>query len=295
MRPITSLSWPRRFARGFAYPFRGLGFIARNPRLLPWVLLPIAVTLGLLVGAAFLTLAGTPWLVDQLWARPAGGLLLTSWWILAVGLGLALFAVSMVVLYATAGLIGTPFYDRLSQRVEDTVRGPADEPFSWRVFLGDVWQSVSHTLIALILWLVVMGALLLLNVVPVVGSALEFVLSVAFTALFLSREMMDGAMSRRRLSFRRKLGVVLGNLALMEGFGLAAAMLLWVPLLNFVSMPVAIVGGTLMLLDLEDEGVIGPTPRRALPAPQPGDEWSPGEPPRSEALVGDHQLPEVVL
>jgi CysZ protein len=78
----------------------------------------------------------------------------------------------------------------------------------------------------------------------------------SFTALFLSREMMDGPMSRRRYRFRRKLRIVRSQLPLMLGFGMACAGLLWVPLLNFVFMPVSIVGGTLLFLTIESNGFI---------------------------------------
>jgi uncharacterized protein involved in cysteine biosynthesis len=147
--------------------------------------------------------------------------------------------------------------------------GPYDEPFSWRQTLGDLKNSVIHSALSLGLWLSVMIASLVLNLLPVAGSVLSFAIGVAATTMFVARESMDGAMSRRRMRYRHKLRVIVAHPWLMLGFGLVVATLLWIPLLNFVILPMAVAGGTVMFCQLEklrlvphEDGKVGFTSAR---------------------------------
>ena len=200
----------------------------------------------------------TPILIHAIWHPSADFAWYWRWlWIaMEFFVALMIFVVALITTYFSAGLIALPFNDRLSQRVEDMILGEYEEPFSWRVLAGDLGLSIAHTLLGLFVWAVVMTGVLLLNLVPVIGTVVSFFVGLAATAYFLGREMMDGAMSRRRLAFTHKLRVVRSNLALMEGFGVATYLMLWVPGLNFISLPCAVVGGTTLYCELELQGLI---------------------------------------
>jgi len=254
----TEGSGARRFARGFSYPFRGARTLLTHPRLWPYVIIPALITLATLVFATLATFTLTPLIIHAIWHPSAD----YAWYWRWLWIGMEFFTAGMIFIvllvgsYFSAGLVALPFNDRLSQRVEAMVLGEYEEPFSWRVLAGDLGLSIAHTLTGLLLWAVVMFCVLLMNLIPVLGTVLSFFTGLIATAFFLGREMMDGAMSRRRLSFAHKLRVVRSHLALMEGFGIATYLMLWVPGLNFISLPCAVIGGTQLYCELERQGLV---------------------------------------
>ena len=60
----------------------------------------------------------------------------------------------------------------------------------------------------LVLYVLVLGALLLLNLVPGVGSAIYAVLAWLITCFFLVLEFVDYPLDRRQLTLRAKLAYV---------------------------------------------------------------------------------------
>jgi len=241
----------RLFLSGFSFPFRGIHFLLKNPELLIYVIIPAVINLFLLFLALVGAIVWTPDLIDLFWTRPMvdgfwDGLLLGLWVVLTVLVGIVLTTLSFVCVWAMAGILATPFTDYLSEKVEERILGPREEPFSVKVFIGDVRLSVCHSLLNLALYLVIMLPLLLLNLIPVAGSVLFVVLSSIVTSFFMARDMLDGPLSRRRLTFRQKVRIIIDHKALMSGLGAATACLLWIPFLNFLCLPIAATGGALL-------------------------------------------------
>ena len=236
---------------GATFPMRGFRYLMQEPELFRWVLIPLVINITMIVFAYWGASWGAPRLLGELWAPPSGGFALTAWHAISMVVGLVIFAMSVVVLYVVSGVVGTPFYDYLTSQVERRLTGVAEAPVDWPQFWGDVSQSVRHSVLAFMVWIGVMTPLLCIGLVPGLGPIIEVSIGFLVTSLFLSREMMDGAMSRRRYSFVRKLAIVKRHAPVMIGFGGACTLLLWVPLLNFFFMPVAMVGGTLLFLMLE--------------------------------------------
>lgn len=255
---LASLSVTGRMRAGMGYVPRGARVLLAHHELWPYVGLPILVTMAALTAAGWVTWWGVPTLLDLLWvpAADTAPLLLGFWAVARVLLSGSLFVMALVFWYFAAGIMVIPFNDKLSERVEALVLGAYEEEFSWRVLLGDLSLSVVHSVVGLVLWAVTMFSLFLLNLVPGVGSVVSTVLSFGASGFFLSRETMDGALSRRRMSFRHKLKTVWANLAVAEGFGMVAAVTMWIPLLNFLTLPIAVVGGTLLLCHLEQQGLV---------------------------------------
>lgn len=250
--PPSTLPRHEQVRRGLAYPFAGIRWVLGHPSTWPLVGVPVALNVGLLLAGAWLAWSLAPALLAVVWAPgPHTPWLLQGVWLATAYLLRALaFLVLGVAMYFAAGFVAIPFNDRLSERVEADVVG-ADALVGSTSWWGDLAVSVAHSLLALVLWAVAMVALFALNLVPGIGSLLAFPLSVLATAVFLAREMIDGPLSRRRLSFLAKLRVLAAHAPRTVPFGLAVALLLWVPGLNFLMMPMAVAGGTLLVLDLE--------------------------------------------
>jgi CysZ protein len=217
---------------------------------LPWAVVPVVLNVGLVVAALVSVVLLTPLAVDWLlWARPAAPGPAFVWKVLTWTLALWLFVVAMVVLYLSSGVVGSPFYDRLAQAVERVETG-VEPPETWGEWAGLTAASVGHSAAALLLWAVALVVLSLLGLIPVVGAVIELVLSILLTVVLVSREMVDGALTRRRLSFLAKIRFMWRHAAAMLGLGCATGALVWIPLLNFVVIPAAVVGGTLLVLEL---------------------------------------------
>lgn len=245
---------PTGFLAGLGFVGRGFGFLVARPKLYVWVVAPVFLAIGLLWWAWRLAWSWTPWLLNAWLPRPVDpGFAQNLWNSFALVGVLWAFATVAIVLLTSFGVVGAPFYDRLSMAVEHELR-PEQPVMGWREELVAVGWSVFHSLGSGLVWVAAMVLLALVALIPVIGPVVELVGSVAVTSLFVARERLDGPMSRRRFPFARKLRVVRAELPVMFGFGLGAAALLIVPLLNVLALPVAVVGGTLLFLELERDG-----------------------------------------
>lgn len=255
---LRNLSATRSFLTGIRFAMEGGRVVAARPWLWGYLLAPITILLSFFALTALVSWPTIGWLMGLIWTpSPSSGWLLSWLWAtFGVVIRLALLGAVGIVLYFVAGLVATPFNDRLSDEIERMTLGSYEEPFSFRVLVGDLANSLAHSALSLAIWLTVMTCSFFLNLLPVVGSVLSLLIAIVATAIFLGRESMDGCMSRRRMSYRHKYQVVLSQLPLVMGFGLVASALLWIPFLNFVMLPVAVVGGTLMYCELERQGLV---------------------------------------
>lgn len=252
-----------RFLLGVSYPFRGIAFVLARPATWPFLVFPVLITAIVFTSALYIAWHTVPWALTEVFgsnpqAHVDPPLIVVHTWEMFVTLLRAVaFLVIGIVLYFSAGLVAVPFNDRLSQKVETITRGTSDDgvPGTW---LGDITLSVSHSALSAVLYVSAMVLLFALNVFPGPGTFVHLTTSLFLTSMFLVREMMDGAMSRRRMSYGRKVRTIGRNLPMMLGFGLVAAVLTWVPLMNFVFLPMLVAGGTLMFCHLEHSEMIAP-------------------------------------
>ena len=251
-----------RFLKGAGYLFEGLKMpVTKHPRLLPYMVIPAAINTLLFATVGWVLWSYGGALVETLQAMVAGDhAWYLAWlvWLLEVLMWAVIatlaFALAFVVVYLLGNVLASPFNDLLSQAVEDIRLGKIDEPFSLKGVIADAGFTVGQELRRLVFFVIVTAALLLLHLVPVVGSMLNAVLTPLFAIFFVALEYMDLPMARRRFRFRTRLGALWSNRAVGAGFGAATAALLCVPLLNFVCIPVAVVGGTLLYSDLVEQG-----------------------------------------
>ena len=220
----------------------GFGFLLRRPRLWPLALLPAlfaAVCLaGGLLGALYAMNHVESWLVpgpDKV--GPLLGFLLTIIvWIgtLVSGLVLAL---------AAALLLAAPILERLSRRVDALVRGePIDRSRGWRWELAQSFRGTLYFLLAA-------PGVLLLDLVPVIGPPL----AVLWGANALAFQQTDAALARRGLDFAGRRAWHRRWRLESLGFGITGLVTLIIPLANLLVTPALAVGGTLLVLELEDQ------------------------------------------
>ena len=240
---------PIGFGAGMTAPWRGVKIVAGDRSLWPYVALPAVITLGLLgFGAvAALGMSG-PFLRYVL---PD----LQRYWVLflfARGAAILLLGVVFMALSAmVAALVCIPIHDALSQRVEARVRGVRTGTIAAEVsFREELPRSIRHSILGFLLWVTAQALLVPLGVIPFVGSALELMLGFGVTAFFLAHQLLDGPMSRRRMSFAEKMGWMRTHLGPVLGLGAVGTILVAIPIVNALSLPLAIAGGAVLHSEL---------------------------------------------
>ncbi|MBF0527065.1 MAG: EI24 domain-containing protein, partial [Deltaproteobacteria bacterium] len=101
------------------------------------------------------------------------------------------------------------------------------------------------------IFVAIMLALLVINLVPVIGSVIYMLVGGLVTLFFISLQFFDYALSRRGLSLSAKIRLVLDHYLVAAGFSLGVFLVLMIPFIGLVVIPVAVVGGTLLIRDLE--------------------------------------------
>ncbi|MEU4239255.1 EI24 domain-containing protein [Actinoplanes sp. NPDC026619] len=237
----------RQFLQGATLLARGLGLVLRSPKLLGLGLLP-ALIAGALYTAALAALIdflpqlsrAVTWFADD-WAQGWRDLIRVLG-----GVGLLGITVLLGVLTFTAVtlLIGDPFYERISELVEDRFGGVPDE-----VEVG-FWQSVRRSLVdslRLIALSILFGIpLFALGFVPVIGQTVIPVLGALVGGWLLVVELTGVAFQRRgkRLADRRV--ALRAERPLALGFGVAVFCCFLIPLGAVLLMPAAVAGATLL-------------------------------------------------
>ena len=242
-------------ARAFSYPFRGMLFIFRHLRLLGYVAVPVCINtilfalLAWLVGTHY-----TGWLQQLLPSKE------TWYWailfyVLLVLVGMVLLLVGIYAFTLIGNIILGPFNDFISEKVEMIYAGTAtDEPFSMKALFSDILRSLKVQVAKMLLYLGGLIVLLVIHLIPIVGTVLYPVLILLYTLFFLGWEYCDYSMERWKYSFRRKLRISLKNAFAFAGFGAGASLMLFIPLVNLMTIPVCAVGATLLFCDLRKEG-----------------------------------------
>lgn len=244
------MSSPLGFLTGATYPFRALNVLRRSPQLWSYVLLPILLNLVLGGGLYFLLLRrglqGITQLIAQLpeWALFLG-------WLLQGLLILGLLIFIGFVLLQFGVILGSPWYGKLSEELEQQRTGkPAAEiPGAVTSVVVDIWRSLLFEVKKLSLTVGVGLPLLLLNLFPGIGTAIATLGGLLLGATLVCLDFFDPALERRRLKFRTKLRVIRRSLPASASFGLLCLGLVSVPLLNLLAIPVCITAGTLFFCD----------------------------------------------
>ena len=246
----------RDLGAGFTYLLKGQRWVARHGRQYGAGLLPGLITL-VLYAAALVALAlwgqdlaawATPFADD--WSSPWQGVfrgLLTAV-LFALGLLLAVVTFTAVTL-----LIGQPFYENLSEKVDRDVSPDSTAPGSGLPLWRELWISARDSLRIVVraaLWGVLLFAL---GFVPFVGQTVIPVLGFLVTGFFLTEELTAVALQRRGVELRPRLALLRSRKTLVWGFGTPLAVAFVVPFVAVFLMPGAVAGATLLARELVGE------------------------------------------
>jgi len=251
------------FWYGFAFPWRGAKMVyLKHPGLIRIWIWPVLITLGCMVAVCWSVIAVHDNVLDWMWSAPEGegfwvGVARYARPVVQVLVFLVLLVLGVLVIYLSSSFLAGPFNGMLSEEVERLVKGTAPPPFSFRALLDDVWLTLRLEAGKTVLYCLVMLPMFVVSLlVPVVGQAIYTVFGVLFTMYFFSVDYTDWPLARRGHGARARLRLVRAHLSRMFGLGVAVWLFLTIPFLNLLFMPAAVAGGTLMVLDLEADGLL---------------------------------------
>ncbi|HEX7744505.1 MAG TPA: EI24 domain-containing protein [Micromonosporaceae bacterium] len=236
-----------QFFSGIGLLLRGLHLYARSPRLVLLGILPALVSAVLFV-AAFAVLA---WFVTDLadlvtpfaddWPERARQAIRAVVELALLGLG-GLLAV--VTFTAVTLVVGDPFYEKISESVEDRYGGTpgrVDVPL-WRSVRRSAADSARLVAVSALVGIPLFFA----GLIPVVGQTAVPVLGASVGGWLLALELVGAPFYRRglRLADRRRALRSVRPVAL--GFGVAVFVSFLIPLGAVLLMPAAVAGAALL-------------------------------------------------
>ncbi|SHI25574.1 EI24 domain-containing protein [Streptomyces sp. 3214.6] len=241
---------------GFKYLLEGQRWVARHGRQYGWGLVPGLITL-VLYAAALVALAvwgegfvgwATPFADDwsSPWQRLFRGFLTVV--LFALALLLAVLTFTAVTL-----LVGQPFYENLSEKVDQDVSPDGTSPESGLPLWRELWISArdsTRILVRALLWGVLLFAL---GFIPVAGQTVVPVLGFFVTGFFLTEELTAVALQRRNVDLRARLTLLRSRKTLVWGFGTPLGLAFLVPFVAVFLMPGAVAGATLLARELLGE------------------------------------------
>ncbi|WP_031165250.1 EI24 domain-containing protein [Streptosporangium roseum] len=238
----------RSFTDGIGFFLQGVRWVARNPRWWLFGLIPALIVFVLYAVALYFlgtNLGGlaewaTPFASG--WGEAARKTLRALVGLLIFGAGLVL---SVVTFTAVTLIVGEPFYEKLSEKVEESygeVPSGHELPL-WR----SIPRSVKDSLITLGYVLLFTIPLFFLGFVPVIGQTVVPVLGALVSGFFLTVELTTLAMERRGMARKNRFALLRRNKASALGFGVLVFLLFLVPLVAVVAMPAAVAGGAIMV------------------------------------------------
>jgi CysZ protein len=237
----------RNFIAGVRYFARGIGWTARRPKQWLFGLIPALIVLALYVAA--LTLLGI-YLSDLVRAATpfadhwSSGLRDTMRTLMGVLVFAGAIMISIVTFTGVTLVVGEPFYEGISGRVEESAGGlppEANLPL-WRQLVRGLGDAAIVGLITG-LFAVVFFAL---GFLPVVGQTVVPVVAACVSGYFLTLELTSIALERRGLRRRDRFALLRRNRGLAVGFGASVFVVFLIPLGAVLAMPGAVAGGTLL-------------------------------------------------
>jgi CysZ protein len=255
------------FFRGVGLLLRGLRLYGTNPRLVLLGVLPALITGAVFIGlyvvlavyADNLAAAVTPF-ADG-WSRFARETVRGLAQIAFLGSG-ALIAVLLFT--ATTLLVGDPFYERISELVEEREDG---RKFAWPEVPW--WRSLRRSIpdsLRLVAVSVLVGIpLFAAGFIPVVGQTVVPVIGATIGGWLLALELTGAAFYRRGLRLRQRRAALGRRRALALGFGVGVFVCFLIPLGAVLIMPAAVAGATLLAREALRSSPGPPAPSAAAP------------------------------
>jgi CysZ protein len=233
------------FLFGFTYPFRSLKFFFSHSVLVKYSIAPMLINL-VIYGSVFIF--SYSWFMSRVesWlgiqAADAGFWLRFAHTALLIVGFLVLLFLCYLVFTILGNLVTAPFNEEISQRVEEIVA--KDQKQHKMGFWEDAYISIKGEAQKLAFYLTILLFIFLLNLIPVAGSIVSTVFGLIFSFFYNALDFLDYPMTRKKMRFSSKLKVTRSGKLVTYGFGCAAFLLMFLPVVNVFMKPILVAAGT---------------------------------------------------
>ncbi|MCA9631436.1 MAG: EI24 domain-containing protein [Myxococcales bacterium] len=246
-----------------------------HPSSWPYSLVPGAVLFVLVTFGGWLAIGVVqPWAAA--WAGPESG------WLAELGAGVASWllaslalAVCVLVALILAPPLSSPALEQLVAIQERELGAPPRAPIG---FLAEIWHGLKAQAVAACFIAPVLLLLWLISLFVAPASVVTTPLSFFVTGLGLAWNLFDYPLTLRGVGMRARLAFVWRHKASTVGFGLAFALLFWVPCFNVLLLPVGVIAATEVVW-------------RLLASDPLGTNWLPGVAERTDSADANPQAP----
>ncbi len=227
---------------GPRYLLEGAALLTR-PKLRRFVIIPLCINLllfGGLIAWAYSWVDGTTqWLLSRLpsWLHWLSFFIVPLFW--TASLVVIFYSFSVV-----ANLIGAPFNGLLAEAVEAHLTGKTFTS-NWRDVVRDILPAMFSELRKLLYYLLRAIPLFILLWIPLLNLPAT-VLWVLFGAWMMTVQYLDYTMANHRLFFAEQRARLRKRPLLAWSFGGFVMVCTMIPVVNFIVMPVAVAGATVM-------------------------------------------------
>jgi len=236
------------FARGVMYYLRGFRMVFSSWRLVSLAVMPMLINILAVAGFLVAFNAGVYGLAHWAFAHTS-----QAWYMAMLSIigGAILFLASMAVaalLFVSVGVVvAAPFLEALSAGVERSVTGKVASTG------GPLVVETLHIIRSegrkMAIFLAIQAALALLNLIPVAGSIIFAILNPLFISFVMAYEFTGHPLDRRGYNFSMKRKRIFQQPGLHLGFGAAVGLTMFIPIVQFLLLPMAVAGGTLLALE----------------------------------------------
>ncbi|MFW7378829.1 MAG: EI24 domain-containing protein [Oligoflexus sp.] len=224
----------QRLTRGLKAYWQGVSWLRRHPSYMALLFVPWVLGLFFMMGSFTLFIRYDEAILSWLLFQPG-----EAWWQLGLyyaAWGVAYVSAMILVLLGGllfANILAAPIYDVVSVAIERDMRhGQVDEI--------SLWASLRLIPEELKKVIVILAISLFLLLIPGLNLLALFV-----TAFLIGWDFYDYPLARRGWSFRQRWNFVRGDIWAVMGLGLW----LTIPFVQFLLMPLAVAGGTLLNLE----------------------------------------------
>ena len=236
---------------GALYLLKGFQLI-KQPGVRQYVIVPLIINTLVFATLGFFMFGWIEGLITQLMTELPGWLQWLSWlvWFLV-------YAASLVLLYFTftivANFISAPFNGILAEAVEEHITGNKildDSP--WHTAITSAPKAIKEELNKLLYSITRSLPFMFFFLIPgvnFIASALWMV----FGAWLLAIQYADYPLSNHQIEFKQQRKKLAQKKMLVLGFGGAVMIGTMIPFVNFIILPCAVAGATVMYLDQFDE------------------------------------------
>ena len=219
---------------GMRFYFAGFRVLFRHPSLLGLSLIPVVLTLAALVAIVWSIVWFAGWLIGPELPPFSRDLRHVAQ---ALVLLIALF-LSYLLYLPLARVFLAPFSEAISKRTRKVLGLKAElAAVGWN---RAVIEGAKVVGLQFVLFLIAFGFGIAF---PVIAGPVGLVMAICFVSL----DFLDVPLSVKGLRLRQKLGVMGRNKALAAGFGAAGYLILIIPVVNLFSLPVGVIGATILV------------------------------------------------